>query len=76
MAEKADRLKMPYHQYGLNPMDGYLIRTLALVEILKKGQFTPKNIQAKLAELDALGRVLEGYLDKKSQPKQNKTDVV
>jgi len=65
MAEKTDRLKAPHHEYGLSPMDGYLIRTLALVQILQRRKFTPENIQRNLTELDAIGRALQQHLEKK-----------
>jgi len=46
-------------------MDGYLIRTLALVQILQRRKFTPENIQRNLTELDAIGRALQQHLEKK-----------
>lgn len=65
MAEKTDRLKAPHHEYGINPMDGYLIRTLALVELLKARRLSPKNISKHLAQLDAIGVILKEHLEKR-----------
>jgi hypothetical protein len=75
MAEKTDRLKAPHHEYGLNPMDGYLIRTLALVQILRRRKFTPENIQKRMAELDAIGRALQKHLEKKPPSQQSSGSV-
>jgi hypothetical protein len=75
VAEKTDRYKVPHHQYGLNPMDGYLIRTLALVQILQNRKFTPKNIESRLADLDAIGRVLQQYLEK-NRPSKQPTEAI
>ena len=75
MAEKTDRFKAPYHEYGLSPMDGYLIRTLALVQILQRRKFTPENIQKRLAELDAIGSALQKHLEKKHPSQQSSGSV-
>jgi hypothetical protein len=75
IAEKTERFKVAQHQYGLNPMDGYLIRTLALVQILQKRNFNPKNIEARLAELDSIGKVLQSHLEKK-RPQQTPNPTI
>jgi hypothetical protein len=56
-------------------MDGYLIRTLALVQILRRRKFTPENIQKRMAELDAIGRALQKHLEKKPPSQQSSGSV-
>ena len=75
MAEKTDRLKAPHHEYGLSPMDGYLIRTLALVQILQRRKFTPENLEKNLSELDAIGCALQRHLEKKRPPQHSSSPV-
>ena len=70
VAEKADMLKMPRHEYGLSPMDGYLIRMLALVQILQRRNFSAADVRDRLSELEAVGRVLEEHLAKR--PHENR----
>ena len=75
VAERADMLKMPRHDYGLSPMDGYLTRTLALVQILQRRKFSPADIHERLAELEAVGQVLKEHLEKKRNEQKPATPV-
>lgn len=70
VAAKADWAKMARHEYGLNPMDGYLIRMLALVQILQRRKFTADDIGERLSDLEAVGRILDERLIKRPQEKK------
>lgn len=65
IAERADALAMPRHEYGPSPMDGYLIRTMVLVELLQKRTITPSDVESRLRDMDGIGRVLNEHLQKK-----------
>jgi len=51
-------------------MDGYLIRMLALVEILQRRKFSADDLHARLLELEAVGKVLEEHLAKRPLEKK------
>jgi hypothetical protein len=71
VAEKAEILKMARHEYGLNPMDGYLIRMLALVQILQRRKFSADDIRKGLSELEAVGKALDEHLAKRPHEKKS-----
>jgi hypothetical protein len=73
VAERADMLKMPRHEFGPSAMDGYLIRTLALVEILQRRKFTPRDIADRLAEMESIGLALAEHLNKQHAKQPTKT---
>ena len=69
VSARADKFKMPGHDYGPCPLDGYLIRSLGLLHILQGGKLTPAKIQRSLTELAAMGQALEAHLGKQQVPR-------
>jgi hypothetical protein len=58
VSEKADKLKVPCHEFGPNTVDGYMIHSLALVQELTKTKMRPSDIMTALSNIEKIGAVI------------------
>ena len=59
MAERAEKMAMPRHNYMIGPMDGYIIHTLAILELVSKGAVSERMVKKTIKKLAIVGSLIE-----------------
>lgn len=62
VSEKADVLKMARHSFGLNTIDGYIIRWFALAQMLTETKMRPSDVAEAISNIEKIGDMINRKL--------------